>query len=309
MAWLLAGGVLLLYAVLRATAGPLPQWLDYPDFADTRVLGPIPHAGDVLTNLAILAAGLGCASLHRRVTRTADERLAYQVFALAAILTAFGSAYYHWDPSNARLVWDRLPMALLLAAGLALVLADRVTPALGRESLLPLSLVAMGGVLLWGVTGAQGRGDLWLYLGMRVGRVGRNARARDRPSLPPYRGRPAAGGDRARRGRDAVRAARLADLARDRWHRERAQPEARLCRHGHRVRVALGPAPARAGSERWRRGTRGRSAGRGGAIAWPEVRPGTVRSRVEGGLDAMTTRTLLAALSVLVFSAALVAPA
>jgi hypothetical protein len=168
-AWQLAGGVLVLYAVLRATAGPLPQWLDYHDFADTRVLGPIPHAGDVLTNLAILAAGLWCASLHRRMTLTADERPAYAVFALAAILTAFGSAYYHWEPSNARLVWDRLPMALLLGAGLALVLADRVNPALGRESLLPLSLVAMGGVVLWAVMEARGRGDLWLYLVMRVG--------------------------------------------------------------------------------------------------------------------------------------------
>jgi hypothetical protein len=91
------------------------------------------------------------------------------MFAIAAILTAFGSAYYHWEPSNGRLVWDRLPMALLLGAGLSLVLADRVTPALGREALLPLSLVAMGGVVLWGVTEARGRGDLWLYLVMRVG--------------------------------------------------------------------------------------------------------------------------------------------
>ena len=168
-AWGLAGGVLLLYALLRFTAGPLAQWLDYHDFADTRALGPIPHAGDVLTNLAILAAGLWSASVHRRVTLVDDERPAYRLFVLAAILTAFGSAYYHWEPSNARLVWDRLPMALLLAAGLALVLADRVTPALGRASLLPLSLVAVGGVVLWGITEARGRGDLWLYLVMRVG--------------------------------------------------------------------------------------------------------------------------------------------
>src|SRR4029453_6118722 len=72
-AWGLAGGVLLLYALLRFTAGPLAQWLDYHDFADTRALGPIPHAGDVLTNLAILAAGLWSASVYRQVTLVDDE--------------------------------------------------------------------------------------------------------------------------------------------------------------------------------------------------------------------------------------------
>ncbi len=165
----MAGAAVLLAALLRALAGPLPQWLDYHAFADTRVLGPIPHAGDVLTNLVILAAGVWGASLHRRVVLVSDERPAYRLFVLAAILTAFGSAYYHWAPGNARLVWDRLPMALLLTAGVALVLADRVTPALGRAALLPLGLVALGGVVLWGITEARGHGDLWLYLVMRVG--------------------------------------------------------------------------------------------------------------------------------------------
>lgn len=160
---------MLLAALLRAAAGPLPQWLDYHDFADTRVLGFIPRAGDVLSNLAILAAGLWSASLHRRITVSDAERPAYRLLVVGAILTAFGSAYYHWEPSNARLVWDRLPMALLLTAVVALVLADRVAPALGREALLPVGLVAVGGVALWGVTEAQGRGDLWLYLVVRVG--------------------------------------------------------------------------------------------------------------------------------------------
>jgi hypothetical protein len=168
-AWGLVFAVLLLYLLLRWVAGPLPQWLDYHDFADTRVLGFVPRAGDVLTNLAILAAGLWSASLRHRVCVSRDERPAFRLLVAGAILTAFGSAYYHWDPSNARLVWDRLPLALLLTAIVSLVLADRVTPAFGRAALLPVGSLAVGSVALWGLTEAFGRGDLWLYLLVRIG--------------------------------------------------------------------------------------------------------------------------------------------
>jgi hypothetical protein len=168
-AFALAGALLAVYALLRAAFGPLPQWPEYHDFADTRVLGFVPRAGDVLSNLAILAAGLWAASLHRRVHVGPDERRAYQLLAAGAILTAAGSAFYHWEPSNARLVWDRAPMAVLATGAVALVLADRVSPALGRASLWPLGLLAAFGVALWGVTEAAGRGDLWLYLVVRIG--------------------------------------------------------------------------------------------------------------------------------------------
>ena len=57
-AWELAGVALLLYAILRLVFGPLPQWLSYHNFADTRQLGFVPRAGDVLTNLAILFSGV-----------------------------------------------------------------------------------------------------------------------------------------------------------------------------------------------------------------------------------------------------------
>jgi len=77
-AWLLAGGVLLLYALLRATAGPLAQWLDYHDFADTRVLGPIPHAGDVPSRHT--AAALLLAAIALDGVETLSERLDWQIW-------------------------------------------------------------------------------------------------------------------------------------------------------------------------------------------------------------------------------------
>lgn len=164
------GAAVALYGLLRLMWGPLPQDPAYHLLADTRTcLGFIPRAGDVLSNLAILAAGLLGLALRPRMTVAAEERTAVNVLVAAAILTAFGSAYYHWAPSNATLVWDRLPIAIVLGSLLALVLADRVHPLYARDALWPLTVFSAASAILWGVSEAMGRGDVLLYLIVRVG--------------------------------------------------------------------------------------------------------------------------------------------
>ncbi len=57
--WLILAAAAVLYGLLRVSLGPLPQDPAYHLLADTRTwLGVVPRAGDVLTNAAILAAGL-----------------------------------------------------------------------------------------------------------------------------------------------------------------------------------------------------------------------------------------------------------
>jgi len=163
-AWALAAVALVLFALLRVVLGPLPQLASYHDLADTRRLGPIARAGDVLTNLAILAAGLWGATLGPRLRADADERLAWRALVAATIATALGSAWYHLAPSDATLVWDRLPMALVMASLLALVLADRVDARFAREALLPFGAVGVASVAWWAASG-----DLTLYAVVRVG--------------------------------------------------------------------------------------------------------------------------------------------
>jgi hypothetical protein len=159
-----------LYGLLRLTFGPLPQDPAYHLLADTRTgLGVIPRAGDVLPNLAILAAGLFGLALRPRMTIAPEERSAVNVLITATILTAFGSAYYHWAPANATLVWDRLPLSIVLMSVLALVMADRVHPQFARVALWPFSALGAASVILWGVSEAMGQGDLLLYLIVRIG--------------------------------------------------------------------------------------------------------------------------------------------
>lgn len=168
-AWALAAVAVVLFAMLRMVLGPLPQWASYHDLADTRTLAGMPRAGDVLSNLAILAAGLWGATLGSRLRADDDERVAWRWLVGATIATALGSAWYHLDPSNATLVWDRLPMALVMASLLALVLADRVDARFGREALAPFCLLGVAGVAWWAATDAAGRDDLTLYAIVRVG--------------------------------------------------------------------------------------------------------------------------------------------
>jgi hypothetical protein len=65
--WGLIAIALAVYGMLRFVLGPLPQDPSYRILADTRRCGPIPRAGDVLTNLSILAAGTAGLFLRRRV--------------------------------------------------------------------------------------------------------------------------------------------------------------------------------------------------------------------------------------------------
>src|SRR5262245_25679418 len=168
--WLVIAAVVALYGLLRLSFGPIPQDLSFHLLADTRTfLGVIPRAGDVLTNLAILAAGLFGLSVRNRMTVAPEERTALNVLIAATILTAFGSTYYHWAPANPTLVWDRLPLAIVLVSVVVLVAADRLHPLFARHGIWPLAALAVVSVIVWGVSEAMGRGDLLLYLIVRVG--------------------------------------------------------------------------------------------------------------------------------------------
>ena len=162
--WGLIAIAIVLFAVVRFVFGSLSQDPSYHLFADVRALGPIPRAGDVLSNLAILVAGLAGIALRRRVQIDSGDRAAYALLVAGMLLTAAGSAYYHWEPSDARLIWDRLPMTFVLAAIVALVLADRVDPAFARVAWWPFALLGVASLVWWSWSG-----DLTLYLVMRVG--------------------------------------------------------------------------------------------------------------------------------------------
>lgn len=79
------------------------------------------------------------------------------------MLTAFGSSWYHLNPNDATLVWDRIPMTIGFLALLTAVIAERVSVKAGLALLAPLILIGLASVIYWEVTRQHGRGDLRPY--------------------------------------------------------------------------------------------------------------------------------------------------
>jgi len=164
-------GILLLMLslafVVAAIAVPrMAQPLSYHQFADCRAWFGVANFLNVLSNAPFLVAGAwGLALIFngRGNFPDAREQLPYLVFFLGALLTCFGSAWYHWAPDNARLVWDRLPMTLGFAGLVSAALAERLDARLGRLALWPLLALGVLTVLYWYGTERAGAGNLIPY--------------------------------------------------------------------------------------------------------------------------------------------------
>jgi hypothetical protein len=156
--------VLLLFIV-----PPFAQPLWYHDFADQRCLLCIPHMLNVVSNLPFVVVGVwGLAYLaHCQPLGKFEEpkdRWFYGFFFAAVAFTGIGSAYYHWQPNNDRLLWDRLPLALAFMALFAMIVAERVNYRAGIALFIPLVMLGGASVVYWHVSEGWGEGDLRPYL-------------------------------------------------------------------------------------------------------------------------------------------------
>lgn len=151
----------------------IPQPLSYHDFADQRGWLGIPNFWDVFSNVLFAIAGAwGLIFLAGRNGKKTfidkRERWAYIFVFLGLLLTALGSSYYHLAPDNARLVWDRLPMALAFMGLVAAMLSERISVPVGFYVLPVLLFVGVASVLVWWESEARGAGDLRFYAGVQV---------------------------------------------------------------------------------------------------------------------------------------------
>ena len=148
----------------------------YHCFADRRAFLGIPNFGDVASNLPFAVIGLlGMSFLLQPASNRVSvpfldprERWPYLIAFLGIFLTAFGSSYYHLDPNNARLVWDRLPIMVAFTATAAAMITERVQIRTGLL-LLPVFLsLGVASVLLWYASELRGVGDLRFYAAVQV---------------------------------------------------------------------------------------------------------------------------------------------
>lgn len=159
--------VTVVLCALLLAHGPIPQLQNYHQFADQSALLGVPNGADVLSNFgfALVAAwGLLCLWPMHGVASLDAGRHGYRLFLVALLLTSIGSAFYHLAPDDARLVGDRLPIALACAGLLAAVRAECLAKPASRAATLWLGMFAVASVAWWVVTGQTGAGDLRPYL-------------------------------------------------------------------------------------------------------------------------------------------------
>ncbi|MGD0942096.1 MAG: hypothetical protein ABR905_20575 [Terracidiphilus sp.] len=157
----------------------IPQPLSYHQFADRRGLVGLPNFGDVASNLPFAVVGIWGLIFLRRCNSNPDghflghfierrEQWPYLLVFIGLLLTAFGSSWYHLNPNNATLVWDRLPMTITFMSMVAAVIMERISLRLGLWLLPILLIVGLSSVLQWNWSEMRGAGDLRFYAAVQA---------------------------------------------------------------------------------------------------------------------------------------------
>ena len=126
---------------------PFGQDQKYHDFADSRLFFNIPNFGDVASNLVFLFAGLAGLKIcfEKGLGRMAN---AWFVMFAGITLVGIASAYYHWNPTDQTLVWDRMSLTIGFMGLFVAILGEYVSEKF-RYLLIPAVLAGVGSVLYW----------------------------------------------------------------------------------------------------------------------------------------------------------------
>ena len=150
-----------------AFVNSISQDILYHNFADTRVLFNITNFWNVISNLPFFLVGIY--ALYRMIIIKSlvfidDIKWSYIFLFLGVALVSFGSGYYHLNPTNETLVWDRLPMTIAFMALFAIVISEFISIKTGKQFLFPLLILGLFSVLYWFFSEMNGYGDLRLYI-------------------------------------------------------------------------------------------------------------------------------------------------
>ena len=130
---------------------PIAQSQLYHNFADQRSFRGIPNFWDVVSNLPFALFGLLGLSFSLK-QRQSEAPLSWILFFVGVSLVAVGSSYYHLNPDNNSLVWDRLPMTIAFMALFVGLLSEYVNPRFEKRLLLPAIIIGISSVLYWHIS-------------------------------------------------------------------------------------------------------------------------------------------------------------
>jgi hypothetical protein len=131
----------------------IPQSQEYHDFADQREFLGIPNALNVISNFPFLIIGLVglvlCFWGNYFKLRLQGELWGWTCFFIGVAAVGIGSSYYHLQPDDTRLVWDRLPMTIAFTSLVAVFIIERIDERKGTVSIIPLLFVGAISIVYW----------------------------------------------------------------------------------------------------------------------------------------------------------------
>src|SRR5713101_2108557 len=147
---------------LMLSSPPIVQDPQYHELGDQRAFFGIPNFWNVVSNIPFLLVGIaGLKFCLEHVLRSGKS--AWIVLFAGVVFVSVGSSYYHWDPKDATLVWDRLSITITFMGLFVAVLAEHLSARLARVLLVPMLLLGLASVLYW-----RAFGDLRLYLWVQL---------------------------------------------------------------------------------------------------------------------------------------------
>ena len=170
--WLLG---LLAFALIAAVVlmPPIPTPAHLSIYVDRRNFFGVPNFFDVVSNLPLVIVGAwglyAAACPVGKAFNTAAEKWPYRVLFASIALAGLGSTYYHLAPDAARLLWDRLPIALGFMALLSAVIAERIHLKAGLYLLAPALVAGAAAVLYWRWTVINGSENVVPYAAVQYG--------------------------------------------------------------------------------------------------------------------------------------------
>lgn len=142
--------------------GPIAQPAGYHDLADQRPILGIGHFWNVLTNLPFLV--IGVVGLQLLGSKREEAGVAWATLFAGTALVALGSSWYHSDPNNMTLVWDRAPIGIAFMGFFTALLIEHLNGAAYRVAqrlLMPLLAFSAAAIWWWYETGDL---SLWVWV-------------------------------------------------------------------------------------------------------------------------------------------------
>jgi hypothetical protein len=113
-----------LLPILFFGLGPIAQPAGYHNFADQRPVLAISHFWNVVSNLPFLI--IGVMGLHLVWRKRGEAAAAWATLFAGTTMVAFGSSWYHSDPNDETLIWDRVPMGIAFMGFFAALLIEHL---------------------------------------------------------------------------------------------------------------------------------------------------------------------------------------